>query len=250
MKTNRAEPSERATSEQPCERIPAGQPTTSRSHGTNQFDERLVAASWNKDAPATEQDHTAYRIALGKHLELSSRLAFTEVWYERAVQHGDTYRFNVTDQTTGEERRISELDVHRRAARAPNDSAPWTVPLVNRYSRVTFRVTAKPSNQLLDAQEAKIAMFGKDVGSQRGNVAQIERLIARRFENPAGKRLTPIMSRQTLSELQKQAIRLNLPERVSELEQLRAALAREYRGPTRHRRRSGNSDWSGKRRAS
>ena len=43
----------------------------------------------------------------------------------------------------------------------------------------------------------------------------------------------PLVSRETLSELQQQAIRLNLPEVTSELEKLRGTLAREHNAPSR-----------------
>jgi hypothetical protein len=45
--------------------------------------------------------------------------------------------------------------------------------------------------------------------------------------------LTPLISRQTLSELENTAIRLNLAENVTELEKPRAALAREHKAPER-----------------
>jgi hypothetical protein len=43
----------------------------------------------------------------------------------------------------------------------------------------------------------------------------------------------PILSRQTLSELQETAVKLNLVGTVDDLEKLRVALAREYKAPTR-----------------
>lgn len=75
--------------------------------------------------------------------------------------------------------------------------------------------------------------LGRDVGSLRGNLAKIEESIIRRYEMPADRRLEPVLSRHTLSELQEQAIRLNLPERVLELEKLRLSLAGEHNAPTR-----------------
>ena len=40
--------------------------------------------------------------SVSKRLALEFRLAFAEV-YDRAVRHGDTYRFKVVDQSLGEE---------------------------------------------------------------------------------------------------------------------------------------------------
>src|SRR6266850_2205231 len=69
--------------------------------------------------------------------------------------------------------------------------------------------------------------------SLRGNLANIEQRLTKIYEMPAERDLTPLLSRQTLSELQEQAAKLNLPDRVSELEKLRIALAREHNAPTR-----------------
>src|SRR5258708_38198112 len=230
MQSNRGERGEQATSEPAEERTPSGQSATSRPTST---DGRSIAASWNNGARVEQHDHTAYRIALGKHLEFSTRLAFTEIWYERAFQHGDTYRFKVVDQTTGEERRISELDVHRRAAARAQRINPTDRSGREQVFEADLSRHRETLDQLTEAQEAKIAALGKDVGSLRGNVSQIERHITRRYETPAAKQLTPIMSRQTLSDLQNQAVRLNLPEKVADLEQMRTRLERDYRASTR-----------------
>ena len=198
-----------------------------------QPEHQAIVASWNKEAPARETDNSDYRIALGKHLELTTRLKFAEIWRERAVKYGDTYRFNVIDQTTSEERKLSELDVHRRAAARAQRISP-----LNRESR-ELAYEADLSNhratldQLAEAREAKIAALGKDIGSWRGTVSKVESHLARLYETPAEKRLTPLISRSTLSELQNQAVRLGLSEKVSELEQLRIELAREHDAPTR-----------------
>jgi hypothetical protein len=201
------------------------------SHQT--LDHRSVAASWREGAALWEHDHADYRTALGKRLEFSLRLAFAEVWHERAVKHGDTYRFNVIDQTTNEERKISELDVHRRAsARAQRTATPDRAARKQAFEADLSR-HRETLDQLLEAREAKIAALGKDVGSLRGTLAKVEQVLTQRYETPSEKRLIPILSRETLSELQETAVKLNMAERVDELEKLRVALAREYKAPTR-----------------
>jgi len=201
------------------------------SHQT--LDHRSVAASWREGAALWEHDHADYRTALGKHLEFSLRLAFAEVWHERAVKHGDTYRFNVIDQTTNAERKISELDVHRRAsARAQRTATPDRAAREQAFEADLSR-HRETLDQLLEAREAKIAALGKDVGSLRGTLAKVEQVLTQRYETPSEKRLIPILSRETLSELQETAVKLNMAKRVDELEKLRVALAREYKAPTR-----------------
>src|SRR5207249_3583350 len=62
---------------------------------------------------------------------------------------------------------------------------------------------------------------------------KVEQSLTRRDDTPAEKRLTPLLSRETLSDLQETAVKLNLTEKVAELEKLRIALAREYKAPAR-----------------
>ncbi len=194
---------------------------------------QAISESWNRDTPLRETGKTDYRIGLGRHLEMTMRLAFAEVWYERAVKHGDTYRFQVVDQSTGEERKISELDVHRRAtARAQRINTTVRSVRVQAYES-DLSHHRETLDQLLEAREAKIAALGKDVSSLRGTVGKVESGLRNRVETPSQKVLAPLISRETLLELQETAIRLNLPERVDELEKLRLTLARENQAPTR-----------------
>src|SRR5439155_8367952 len=95
-----------------------------RHKAATPLDHRTTVESWSGAVSVAADDDRDYRVALGKHLEFSLRLAFAEVWRERAVRHGDTYRFNVIDQTTAEERRISDLDVHRRASARAQRMSP------------------------------------------------------------------------------------------------------------------------------
>lgn len=192
-----------------------------------------ISASWNPNEPTTEDRVTDFRVALGKHLEFELRLAFAEAWHDRAVQHGQTYRFEVVDQSTAEERNISELDVRRRAAARAARFGQANHAVRNELIEADLAGHADTLTQLEEARENKIAALGKDVGSLRGNLARIEESIIKRYEMPADRRLEPILSRNTLSELQNQAVRLNLPERVLELENLRLSLAREHNAPAR-----------------
>ncbi|HSS21204.1 MAG TPA: relaxase MobL [Pyrinomonadaceae bacterium] len=197
------------------------------------MEQAQISASWNPNEQSTEDRFVDFRIALGKHLEFEFRLAFAEAWHDRAVQHGQTYRFEVVDQSTSEERNISQLDVKRRAAARAARFGQANQAVRNELIEADLTRHADTLKQLEDARETKIAALGKDVGSLRGNLAKIEESIIKRYEMPADRRLEPVLSRHTLSELQEQAIRLNLPERVLELEKLRLSLAGEHNAPTR-----------------
>jgi hypothetical protein len=200
---------------------------------TTSIDQTQVSASWNPHEKMPEDRARDFRIALGKRVELELRLAFAEVWHDRAVKHGQTYRFEVVDQSTADERKISDLDVRRRAAARATRISQGDHSGRNQAIEDDLARHADTLQQLAEARETKIAALGKDVGSLRGNLAKVEQSIAKLYEMPAEKQLTPILSRQTLSELQEQAVKLNLPDRVSELEKLRRELAREHDAPTR-----------------
>src|SRR5262249_16103907 len=81
--------------------------------------------------------------------------------------------------------------------------------------------------------ETKIAALGKDVGSLRRTVAKVEQTLMKRDDTPVQTRVVPIISRETLSELQKTAVKLSLPEHVGDLETVRTGLAREFSTTTR-----------------
>jgi hypothetical protein len=197
------------------------------------LDHRATVESWGGISRPTIDDDSEYRTALGKQLEFSLRLAFAEVWRERAVQQGDTYRFKVIDQTTGEERKISDLDVHRRASARAQRISPLNKDNREQAYEADLSKHRETLDQLSEARESKIAALGKDVGSLRGTVSKLESNLTKLYEPPNKQNVVPLISRPTLSELQNQAVRLNLPHRVSELEKLRIELAREHKAPVR-----------------
>jgi hypothetical protein len=194
---------------------------------------RQVALSWNSDADMPDDRTNDFRLALGKRLTLEFRLAFAEAWYERAISHGRTYRFEVEDQSSGEERKISDLDVRRRAsARAARISNGDHTKRNEELDR-DLNKHSDTLKQLAQARATKIAALERDINSLRGNLCKVERNIQNRNHLPEGKQLTPLISRETLSELQEQAVKLNLTDRVAELEKLRIELAHEHQAPTR-----------------
>ena len=210
------------------------QPGHTRSRTSSpSIDTAQISTSWNSQRQPHEDRLSTSRIALGKWLELEFRLAFAEVWHDRAVQYGETYRFEVMDQSTGEERKISDLDVRRRAAARAARIALGNHDLLNERISADLDNHAVTLQQLEDARETKIAALGKDIGSLRSNLSKVEQSLYRRTDLPSDERLTPLISRETLSELQEQAVRLGLQERVSELENLRSDLSREHNAPSR-----------------
>jgi hypothetical protein len=216
-----------------AERVTQISRETREPHAGISLDMSQISASWNREARIPEDRSQDFRIALGKRLALEFRLAFAEVWHERAIQHGSSYRFEVLDQSIDEERNISDLDVRRRAAARAARIAKGDHSRRNDAIDIDLGQHAETLQQLAEARETKIASLGKDVGSLRSNLGKVERSMTKFYEMPGEQQASPLLSRETLSELQGQAVKLNLPERVTELERLRTELAREHGAPTR-----------------
>ena len=134
-------------------------------------DRAAIARSWSEDA----QELGAYsdvRIVRGRQFELSMRLRFAEAWYERAVEHGETYRFEVVDQSTSEERKISDLDVHRRAAAR----AQHFVDRADRERAYEADLSRHRGTlaELREAREGKIEALSKDISALSGKLGLVE----------------------------------------------------------------------------
>lgn len=200
---------------------------------TDSLSLRQVARTWNSDAETPDDRTNDFRLALGKRLTLEFRLAFAEAWHDRAIRHGTTYRFEVMDQSSGEERKISDLDVRRRASARAARLSDGDHARRNEEVDRDLNNHSDTLKQLAQARETKIAALEKDINSLRGNLGKVERNIQKHHHIPAGQRLAPLISRETISELQEQAVKLNLPDRVAELERIRIELAHEHQAPTR-----------------
>jgi hypothetical protein len=212
-------------------RVVRGGPGTesSANHATsNSFDHSKIARSWAEDG----KESVVYnvRIALGRKFELTMRLRFAQAWYDRAVEHGDTYRFEVVDQSISEERKISDLDVHRRASARAQHFRDRTER--ERAYEADLRRHRETLDELSKAREGKVDALSKDISALSGKLALFQTRLALGHESTTPE-LNPILSRSTLSELQEQTVKLNLPETFQELEDLRLTLAREHKAPAR-----------------
>ena len=233
IQQGREQKTERTVSEP--SRSDASQVARAPSRGAKQARANLsptrTVSSWNAGASTRSDSLTDYRLALGKRLEFRMRLAFAQIWYDRAVDHGDTFRFNVLDQSSGEERRISELDVHRRAsARAQRLSQGDRLSRDEAIDADLFRHQFT-LQELTEARENKIASLQKDMSSMAVQLGSLRRK-TESLDRPE-QAITPLMDRATLSELQETAVRLNLPHHTTELEHLRVELSREFGAPAR-----------------
>lgn len=210
--------------------LDVGERRAGRPHVTSSsFDRSAIARSWSEDAQGRDLYSDA-RLRVGRWFELNMRLRFAQAWYDRAVEHGDTYRFEVVDQSTGEERKISDLDVHRRAAARAHHFGDRAER--ERAYEADLGRHRETLDELRKSREGKIDALSKDISALSGKLELVETRLGLVQGNDATD-LKPVISRATLSELQDQAVKLNLPETVQELEELRLELAREHKAPVR-----------------
>src|SRR5262249_42726373 len=155
------------------------------------------------------------------------------VWHDRAVAHGETYRFNVHDQSTDEERKISEFDVRRRAIARATRISKGDPHLRNEAIENDLNQHGETLHQLEEIREAKIAALRKDISGLSQKLSRVENVVVERWSGSRDFSRIPLIDRETLSEMQGQAVKLNLPDLVSEMENLRTALGREHNAPIR-----------------
>jgi diadenosine tetraphosphate (Ap4A) HIT family hydrolase len=207
---------------------------------------RDVAALWGapdrvSDGSQVRQD----RVVLGEAMEKSLRREYAALAYEKALKQGETFRFRARDESSGAERQISEADVKRRAdARGSRAAAEQNLHTAVERQQVRQQVSERDValhgttiSELRKIRSNLLERLGKELSratlehtqaqARAGGLRQ--QYAARGQELPA-----PIIARDTLVEMQEQAIRLGLADRVETLEQLRVALAVENGQPTRN----------------
>jgi hypothetical protein len=178
------------------------------------------------------------RFLLGEAVESSLRREFAALDYERALKHGETFRFRARDDSTGGVRQISESDVRRRAdargLRAADEQDLRTSVERQEFRQqvagldvtrhgATIRELRKIRDRLLDKLE-------KDLGRANLDHTQAEaraQSVRQKYVGGGQEIPSPIIAREKLNELQEQAISRGLADRAEMLEQLRITLAVE-----------------------
>jgi hypothetical protein len=204
---------------------------------------RDTDGSWN--APEKNERQTRRdRVILGDALEKSLRLEFATLAYERAKEHGETFRFSARDESTKGERKISDADVQRRAdARGARASSELNLRTSDARRQVRQEVAERDVERhqpTLAALHTKLGKLEKKLEGElsaarldhvsASALAQgIEQRYAASGEGPPA----PLIARDTLAKLQEQAVSLTLADRVESLERLREALSAEHGQPVR-----------------
>jgi hypothetical protein len=203
--------------------------------------------SWNpetQEAFAKDSEALRDRHLLGQAIETTARRELAELNYNLAVEAGDTFRFQVRDQSSGERREISDFDVRRRAdargARAASEDETHT-SLERRAAeqQVASRDLALHSETLRELGEIRQALIerlekaftaaAREETDANARVQTIERKYAGEGKEPP----SPLLERGALAELQEKATGHGLVERVEQFETLRIALAAEHEQPAR-----------------
>lgn len=225
-----------------------------RGYGESQgvrewFQEEIRARAVSDTWSATErigdkaQDQRD-RLILGDAIEKSLRVEFASLSYEKAKNHGQTFRFSARDESTNSERRISDADIQRRAdARGVRAASGQNLRTSDDRRKVRQEITERdverhqPTLAILHTKllklEKKLQGELSDARREHVSASLLAQDIEQRY-TASGKRLpAPLIARDALDKLQEQAVSLALPDRVESLERLRIALAVEHGQPIR-----------------
>ena len=164
--------------------------------------------------------------------------------YETARDHGRTFRFSVRDESLAANRRISHLDVHRRAS-ARGDRAADERGAERKDDRLAIR--GQTSEADIRRQSATLEEHGKkldtlvnELGSKAKNALdsyrQVQRLageVIEKYQKRGEPLPTPFAKREDLVKTQDEVIKRRFAGHTERLERLRVALAEEHGHPTR-----------------
>jgi len=164
--------------------------------------------------------------------------------YETARNNGHAFRFNIRDESLQANRRISDLDVHRRAdaraARAADERGAGRkddrLAIRGQVSEADIRrhsATLTEHGKKLDSLVNKLESKAKDAldayqFARRLAVGVIEKYRKREEPLPA-----PMVRREALVEAQDEAVKHRFADHTEKLERLRVALAEEHGQPAR-----------------
>jgi hypothetical protein len=208
---------------------------------------RLASDSWGapeRDGHSGESVTRRDRLVLGEAIEKSVRREYAAVVYERARAHGESFRFRVHDESTGGSvRQISELDVRRRAdargAREAHDRRLTAFQRGELRRQVAEHDVTRHAGTIEEHRGVRRDVLNR-LGQELGNATDGERhavesarAVGQKYFSLGQELPQPLIGRETLAELQDQAVSHGLGGRVAALEELRVALAREHGQPVR-----------------
>ena len=184
------------------------------------------------------------RFALGNAIVAEARYECARLDYETARDYGETFRFRIRDESLKADRRISALDVERRAdARgvraAGNRGAERAedrrgirrevaaLDLTNHAE--TLREHGRVHRNLVN----KLEVEAERAASERLLAQERAQMVTRKYQERGEQLPAHFINRKTLTETQEQTIRRRLTGHTESLEQIRVAQSREFNRPAR-----------------
>ena len=203
--------------------------------------------SWNSETQevfAKDSETLRDRHLLGQAIETRARRELAELNYNLAARAGDTFRFEVRDESSGERREISDFDVRRRAgargARAASEDEIHT-SLERRAAeqQVAGRDLALHAETLHELGEIRQALIERlekaftAAAREETEASARAQTIELKYAGVGIEPPPPLLDRGALAELQEKATSHSLARRVEQFETLRTALAAEHNQPAR-----------------
>lgn len=194
--------------------------------------------------PPASLEHLSDRLLLGEAIVADVRHEIALLSYEKAVKGGEGFRFQVRDESTGEVRQISEMDVKRhadaRGQRTADEnnlhSARERRELQQQVSQQDIAKHTDTLQALSNIRNKVVAKLAKELEVAQRKYALTEpraTTVIQKYQSRGEELPAPLISRDALVELQDRAINNGLAERVTTLEQLRVALSQEHNQPLR-----------------
>ncbi|MCI0389676.1 MAG: hypothetical protein MOB07_13065 [Acidobacteria bacterium] len=164
--------------------------------------------------------------------------------HETARYYGNTFRFNIHDESVEVRRRISDLDVHRRADARGDRAADERGPLskddrlairgqvseadIHHHSRTLAEHDKKLGKLIID-RESRM----QDALDAYQRARQLEGEVIEKYQKRGEPLPAPFVERETLVKTQDEAIQHRFADHTGKLEGLRVELAEEHGQPVR-----------------
>jgi hypothetical protein len=164
--------------------------------------------------------------------------------YETARDYGHTFRFSIRDESLEANRRISRLDVHRRAG-ARGDRAADERGVGRREDRLAIRGQAyeadvRRHSPTLEEHGKKLDTLVSELGAKAKNALDSYRHVQRlagevivKYQKRGETLPMPFVKREDLVKAQDEAVKHRFAGHTEKLERLRVALAEEHGQPMR-----------------
>jgi hypothetical protein len=194
--------------------------------------------------PDPRQERMNDRIILGNAIIAHTRADSATLDYEIARNHGRTFRFNIRDESVEANRRISNLDVHKRAG-VRGDRAADERGAERKEDRLAVRgqvseADIRHHSTTLAEHGRKLGGLVKELESRAKNALDAYQHSRRLAGEVVGKYQklgeappAPFVERETLVKTQDEAIERRFAGHTERLERLRVALAEEHGQPLR-----------------